>query len=102
MVARNRFVTSMVVAGAILPLLRSSALPCSTPTPTQSAVSATPGRTPIPAATPTSTGGQTLVPPPLINPQNPVNYGADPRGILNSAAAFQNAIAVGDLDVPVG
>ncbi|HLQ52496.1 MAG TPA: Ig-like domain-containing protein [Terriglobales bacterium] len=41
-------------------------------------------------------------PPPLVNPQNPVAYGADPTGAHNSAAAFQRAINVGDLYVPPG
>jgi len=41
-------------------------------------------------------------PPPLNHPQNPVNYGADPTGNKNSAAAFQKAINAGDLDVPAG
>ncbi len=40
--------------------------------------------------------------PALNNPQNPVSYGADATGVNNSANAFQNAIKVGDLDVPAG
>ena len=42
------------------------------------------------------------IPPSLNNPQNPVKYGGDPTGNLNSASAFQSAINAGDLDVPAG
>ncbi len=37
-----------------------------------------------------------------MNAQNPIDYGADPTGVTNSAAAFQSAIDVGDVDVPAG
>src|SRR5216683_89098 len=84
---------------------RVCALGCTTPTPTP-----TPSSTPTPMTTPTSTPTPSPSPtpdpppkpPPLANAQNPVNYGADPTGVNNSAAGFQSAIDMGDLDVPAG
>lgn len=52
----------------------------------------------LPAALPTAACPTNA----LINAQNPVNYGADPSGVANSAGAFAAALAVGDLDVPAG
>ncbi len=79
--------------------------PTPTPTPTPTA---TPTSTPDPTATPTSTpdppSTSTSCPtaPALVNPQNPVNYGADPTGGTDSTTAFSNALANGDLQVPSG
>ena len=47
-------------------------------------------------------GGGAPSPPALVNPQNPVTYGADATGVSDSASAFQSAINAGDLDVPAG
>src|SRR6266851_9677310 len=62
----------------------------------------TPTPTPTATLSPTPTPDPGPTPPPLANAQNPVDYGADPTGAANSAAAFQSAINAGDLDVPAG
>ena len=61
-----------------------------------------------PTATPTTTRSATLtpiggiVPPALVSPQNPINYGADPTGTKDSTTAFQKALNTGDVLVPPG
>ena len=78
----------------------------STPTPTPT-LSPTPTPSPSPAAKGCTTIPGTNIPvgaacfpsssyPTLNNPQNPVNYGADPRGANDSTAAIENALAQGD------
>jgi hypothetical protein len=56
---------------------------------------------PSPTQTHTSQSGMPL-PPTLNNPQNPINYGADPTGVNDSYPAFKRALAVGDLDIHAG
>ena len=60
----------------------------------------TPVPTATPSAAPTPLGG--IAPPNLVNPQNPLNYGADPTGKNDSTTAFQNALNAGDVLVPAG
>lgn len=40
--------------------------------------------------------------PTLVNPQNPMNYGAVCNGSTDDSTAFRNALAAGDLLVPAG
>jgi hypothetical protein len=86
---------------AIAPL-NATLKPTPSPTPTPSRVFTS---TPTPSPTPTSgifgVGGTTN--PTLIAPvQNPIAYGADSTGAIDSTAAFQNAVNAGDTLVPVG
>jgi hypothetical protein len=67
-----------------------------------------------PPSTPPSTGGtgdtggggaivpSSVTPPTLVNPVNPMNYGAKCDGVSNDSAAFQAAVNAGDVLVPAG
>ena len=55
--------------------------PTATPTPTHLST---------PSPPPTPLGG--IIPPTLVNPQNPLNYGADSTGTNDSTTAFQKAL----------
>jgi hypothetical protein len=67
-----------------------------------------------PPSTPPSTGGtgdtggggaivpSSVTPPTLVNPVNPMNYGAKCDGVTNDAAAFRAAVSAGDVLVPAG
>lgn len=59
-----------------------------------------PSSTGVSTPTPTPSGQPT--PPPLVNPQNPISFGADPTGASDSTSAFQSAANAGDVDVPSG
>ena len=60
----------------------------------------TPTSLPTPSPAPTPIGG--ITPPALVNPQNPLNYGADSTGTHDSTSAFQSAINAGDVHVTAG
>ena len=75
--------------------------PASDPTPTPASdPTPTPDPAPDPSAAPTPLGG--ITPPTLVNPQNPLNHGADSTGIADSTSAFQAALNAGDVQVSAG
>jgi hypothetical protein len=92
--------------GGEMILEHSTATPTPTPGST-STPSATPSPTPTPVPTPTPTPatvgvGGTLNPTLIAPVQNPIAYGADSTGVIDSTAAFQNAVNAGDTLIPVG
>ena len=75
--------------------------PRPTPTPTPAAPKPAPTSSPTPTSSIFGVGGTSN--PTLIAPvQNPITYGADSTGVIDSTAAFQNAVNAGDTLIPVG
>ena len=66
------------------------------------AYSSTTSSTPIPIPIPTPIPSEPFTKPILVNPVNPLTYGAKCDGVTNDAAAFQSALNSSDVLVPAG
>lgn len=71
-----------------------------TPVPAPVPPAATPTPTPVPAPVPPST--MNFIPPTLVNPVSPLQYGAKCDGVSDDSAAFQSAVNASDVLIPAG